>query len=146
MDGEMAGAGRIIARTVRGEVIAGLNRSSLILKRTSAELSTWARRVERPGAFRLARPARDILLGERGTITIGAARNSATLKTVIYDHTGGQTMRSFMGRDILSLKCFEREEFFRVFQVAQELAPLARDRRTSDLLKDKTLVTAFYQP
>jgi len=34
-------------------------------------------------------------------------------------------MRSFMGRDILSLKCFEREEFFRVFQVAQELAPLA---------------------
>ncbi|HLE29940.1 MAG TPA: aspartate carbamoyltransferase [Anaerolineales bacterium] len=55
-------------------------------------------------------------------------------------------MRSFMGRDILSLKCFEREEFFRVFQVAQELAPLARDRRNSDLLKDKTLVTAFYQP
>ena len=55
-------------------------------------------------------------------------------------------MRSFAGRDILSLKCFEREEFFRVFQVAQELAPLARDRRNSDRLKHKTLVTAFYQP
>lgn len=55
-------------------------------------------------------------------------------------------MRSFMGRDILSLKCFEREEFFRVFQVAKELEPLARDRRNSDRLKSKTLVTAFYQP
>ncbi len=55
-------------------------------------------------------------------------------------------MRSFMGRDILSLKDFEREEFFRVFQVAKDLEPIARDRRNSDLLKAKTLVTAFYQP
>jgi aspartate carbamoyltransferase catalytic subunit len=55
-------------------------------------------------------------------------------------------MRSFLGRDILSLKDFEREEFFRVFEVAEELEPIARNRRNSDLLKDKTLVTAFYQP
>ncbi len=55
-------------------------------------------------------------------------------------------MRSFMGRDILSLKNFGREEFFRVFEVADELLPIARDRRNTDLLKDKTLVTAFYQP
>lgn len=55
-------------------------------------------------------------------------------------------MRSFMGRDILSLKDFEREEFFRVFQVGKTLEPIARDRRNSDLLKEKTLVTAFYQP
>jgi len=55
-------------------------------------------------------------------------------------------MRSFMGRDILSLKDFEREEFFRVFQVAKDLEPIARDRHNSDLLKAKTLVTAFYQP
>ena len=55
-------------------------------------------------------------------------------------------MRSFMGRDILSLKDFEREEFFRVFQVAKDLEPIARDRRNSELLKAKTLVTAFYQP
>jgi aspartate carbamoyltransferase catalytic subunit len=55
-------------------------------------------------------------------------------------------MRSFMGRDILSLKNFGREEFFRVFEVADELLPFARDRRNTDLLKDKTLVTAFYQP
>ena len=55
-------------------------------------------------------------------------------------------MRSFLGRDILSLKDFEREEFFHVFEVARELEPIARSRRNSDLLKEKTLVTAFYQP
>ncbi|HEX7432406.1 MAG TPA: aspartate carbamoyltransferase [Anaerolineaceae bacterium] len=55
-------------------------------------------------------------------------------------------MRSFLGRDILSLKDFEREEFLRVFQVAEELEPIARDRRNSDILANKTMVTAFYQP
>lgn len=55
-------------------------------------------------------------------------------------------MRSFAGRDILSLKDFEREEFYRVFQVAKELEPIARDRRNSNLLANKTLLTAFYQP
>jgi len=55
-------------------------------------------------------------------------------------------MRSFAGRDILSLKNFERNEFFRVFEVAAELEPIARNRRNVDLLKEKTLVTAFYQP
>ena len=55
-------------------------------------------------------------------------------------------MRSFMGRDILSLKEFERQEFFRVFEIAKELEPIARNRRNSDILKEKTLVTAFYQP
>ena len=55
-------------------------------------------------------------------------------------------MRSFSGRDILSLKDFERSEFFRVFEVADQLEPIARNRRNSDLLKEKTMVTAFYQP
>jgi aspartate carbamoyltransferase catalytic subunit len=55
-------------------------------------------------------------------------------------------MRSFLGRDILSLRDFERDEYFRVFEVADELAPFARDRRNGDLLREKTLVTAFYQP
>ena len=55
-------------------------------------------------------------------------------------------MRSFLGRDILSLKDFERDEYFRVFQVAEELKHYARDRRNGDLLREKTLVTAFYQP
>jgi aspartate carbamoyltransferase catalytic subunit len=55
-------------------------------------------------------------------------------------------MRSFSGRDILSLKEFGREEYFRIFEVGDRLAPFARDRRNTDLLAHKTLVTAFYQP
>jgi len=55
-------------------------------------------------------------------------------------------MRSFAGRDILSLKDFERQEFFRIFEVADRLKPIADNRRNSDLLAHKTLVTAFYQP
>jgi aspartate carbamoyltransferase catalytic subunit len=55
-------------------------------------------------------------------------------------------MRSFSGRDILSLKDFEREEFFHIFEVADEMAPIAKSRRNSDLLAEKTMVTAFYQP
>lgn len=55
-------------------------------------------------------------------------------------------MRSFAGRDILSLKGFERNEYFRVFEVCDQLAPFARDRKKSNLLADKILVTAFYQP
>jgi aspartate carbamoyltransferase catalytic subunit len=55
-------------------------------------------------------------------------------------------MRSFAGRDILSLKEFERNEFFRVFEIGEKLEPIARNRKNTDLLKEKTLVTAFYQP
>ncbi|MFQ5575425.1 MAG: aspartate carbamoyltransferase [Anaerolineae bacterium] len=55
-------------------------------------------------------------------------------------------MRSFAGRDILSLKEFERQEFMRVFDVADQLKPIADNRQNSDLLAHKTLVTAFYQP
>ncbi len=55
-------------------------------------------------------------------------------------------MRSFLGRDILSLKDFERADFDRVFEVCDDLAPIARNRRNTDLLAHKTLLTAFYQP
>jgi len=55
-------------------------------------------------------------------------------------------MRSFAGRDILSLKEFERNEFFHVFEVANKMAPIAHSRRNTDLLAEKTMVTAFYQP
>lgn len=55
-------------------------------------------------------------------------------------------MRSFKGRDILSLKGFERHEYFRVFEVGDRLKHFAYDRRNTDLLKEKTLLTAFYQP
>jgi aspartate carbamoyltransferase catalytic subunit len=55
-------------------------------------------------------------------------------------------MRSFLGRDILSLKDMERDEYFQIFEAADRLAPHAAQRRNGDLLKDKTLLTAFYQP
>ncbi len=55
-------------------------------------------------------------------------------------------MRSWLGRDILSLRELERHDYLRLFQVALELEPYARDRRNGDLLRHKTLVTAFYQP
>jgi len=53
---------------------------------------------------------------------------------------------SFKGRNILSLKDFEREEYFHIFEVADRLRPFAEDRKNTDLLSEKTLVTAFYQP
>ncbi len=55
-------------------------------------------------------------------------------------------MRSFQGRDILSLKDLEREEYLQIFRVAEQLKPFASERRNGDLLKHKTLLTAFYQP
>ena len=39
-------------------------------------------------------------------------------------HERRNLMRSFLGRDILSLKDFSRDEFFRVFQVADDLRPV----------------------
>jgi len=55
-------------------------------------------------------------------------------------------MRSFTGRDILSLKGFERHEFFRVFEVGDRLKKFAYNRQNTNLLAEKTLLTAFYQP
>ncbi|MGD8554745.1 MAG: aspartate carbamoyltransferase [Anaerolineales bacterium] len=55
-------------------------------------------------------------------------------------------MESFVGRDILSLREFEREEYGYVFDICDRLAPIASGRENSDLLKQKTLLTAFYQP
>ncbi len=55
-------------------------------------------------------------------------------------------MRSFLGRDILSLKDMERDEFLQIFAVADELRPHAEKRHNTDLLASKTLLTAFYQP
>ena len=55
-------------------------------------------------------------------------------------------MRSFAGRDILSLKDTQRDEYFRIFEVADRFRPWAAERRNLDLLKHKTLLTAFYQP
>ncbi len=55
-------------------------------------------------------------------------------------------MRSFAGRDILSLKEFERQEFMHVFEIARQMEDIARARKNIDMCADKTMVTAFYQP
>ena len=55
-------------------------------------------------------------------------------------------MTSFVGRDIVSLKDFDRKDFERVFEVAEKLEPIARNRKNVNILEGKTLVTAFYQP
>ncbi len=44
------------------------------------------------------------------------------------------------------MKEFERNEFFHIFDIAEKLEPIARSRKNSDILAEKTLVTAFYQP
>ena len=54
-------------------------------------------------------------------------------------------MRSFAGRDILSLNGFERAEFEHVFEVADRFEPVPRERRRLDLLSDKILVSAYFQ-
>jgi aspartate carbamoyltransferase catalytic subunit len=54
-------------------------------------------------------------------------------------------MRSFAGRDILSLKEFERNEFDHVFDICRKMEVIARGRKNVDMLKEKTLVTAFFQ-
>ena len=54
-------------------------------------------------------------------------------------------MRSFSGRDILSLKDFERAEFFHVFDVAAELEPIARQRRNTDLLAENNDLSGLPQ-
>jgi aspartate carbamoyltransferase catalytic subunit len=51
-------------------------------------------------------------------------------------------MRSFEGRDILSLKGFERGEFEHVFAVADELEQIARRRRNVDLLAENERILA----
>lgn len=44
-------------------------------------------------------------------------------------------MRSFQGRYILSLKDLERNEFFRIFEVCDDLAPIARERNPPKLCR-----------
>jgi aspartate carbamoyltransferase catalytic subunit len=48
-------------------------------------------------------------------------------------------MRSFLGRDILSLKDFERNEFMHIFEVARDLESIPRSRRNSTMLAVKKL-------
>ena len=50
-----------------------------------------------------------------------------------------EPMRSFAGRDILSLKDFERDEYYRIFEVCDELAPHRAQPPQHRPCADKTL-------
>jgi len=54
-------------------------------------------------------------------------------------------MYDFAGKDILSTYQMTRREMETIFAVADELEPIARKRRNTDLLKEKTLASLFYQ-
>ncbi len=55
-------------------------------------------------------------------------------------------MGSWAGRDVLSLGDVTRGELDELFAIADEMEPIARQRRPSSLLRDRILITAFYQP
>jgi aspartate carbamoyltransferase catalytic subunit len=55
-------------------------------------------------------------------------------------------MKPFEGRDILSMKDFNREEADHIFEVADWMEPIARSRHNIDLLRHKALATLFFQP
>ena len=52
-------------------------------------------------------------------------------------------MRSFAGRDILSLKEFERNEFFHVFDVAAKMEPIARSPQERGYAQRKNIGDGF---
>ncbi|MCX6026841.1 MAG: aspartate carbamoyltransferase, partial [Chloroflexi bacterium] len=54
-------------------------------------------------------------------------------------------MHNFAGRDILSMKGFERTDIELVFEVAQEMEKILRARTRTDLLRDKLLGLMFFQ-
>ncbi len=54
-------------------------------------------------------------------------------------------MREFAGRDILSLEDFSRADFESVFEAGDRFDPVAKGRRSIDLLAGKILVSAFFQ-
>jgi aspartate carbamoyltransferase catalytic subunit len=56
-----------------------------------------------------------------------------------------EILRCAVFRSFLSLKDFDRHSISACSD-HEQLEPHARDRRNGDLLKEKTLVTAFYQP
>ena len=119
-------------------------RSARRRRRGDARRGERARPARRPGSTS-TRPARAGLAGlarscagtaasartrpspSSSPASVATSRRSPTPVT-----TGWRTiMRSFLGRDILSLKDFSRDDFFRIFQVADDLRPYARDRRNT---------------
>ncbi len=54
-------------------------------------------------------------------------------------------MKSFAGKDILSLKGFSRLDLEQLFVLSKEMEQIISKRSRTDLLKDKILATLFFQ-
>ncbi len=54
-------------------------------------------------------------------------------------------MKSFAGKDILSLKGFSRLDLEQIFVLSKEMEQIISKRSRTDLLKDKILATLFFQ-
>ena len=54
-------------------------------------------------------------------------------------------MRNLIGRDILSLEDFSRSDFESVFDAGDRFDPVAKSRKSLDILDGKILVSAFFQ-
>ncbi len=52
----------------------------------------------------------------------------------------------FKGKDIVSIKELSNEEIDRIFEVAEEMIPIARGVKKSDILRGYVLATLFFEP
>lgn len=59
---------------------------------------------------------------------------------------GDQQNSPFYGRDILSVKQFDRSDLEYIFGVAAEMQEMVRRVGSFDLLKGKILASVFYEP
>lgn len=55
-------------------------------------------------------------------------------------------MPNLEGRNILSIKDFNREEIEYIFEITQKMEPIVKNRSKTSILKDKILATLFFQP
>lgn len=55
-------------------------------------------------------------------------------------------MAEFIGRDILSAGDLSKSEIDKIFEVAEDLLPIARKEKASQVLEGKVLASLFYEP
>jgi aspartate carbamoyltransferase catalytic subunit len=54
-------------------------------------------------------------------------------------------MKTFEGKDLITLKGIKRDDMELIFRVARQMEPIVQERRRIDLLKDKVLGVALFQ-
>ncbi len=52
----------------------------------------------------------------------------------------------FKGRDIVSIKELSREDIERIFEVAEDMIPIAKGEKKTDILRGYVLATLFFEP